>query len=686
MKSRIILNLILLTAGFSVAGAVTMERDSVNTLEEIVITGNSARQRIENLQIGTEHLELSKLNRVPALGGERDIIKSITLLPGVRSEGDGGGGFEVRGGSASQNLVLLDGITLYNPSHVMGIFSTFNDKAIGSATLSKGPFRPMYGGATSGVLETSLATGDNDRWHGAGSIGILAAKISAGGPIVKDRLTMAVTARRSYVDAFLQLIPKYRSTVMNFYDITAKLRFTPDHNNIIDGSFFAGRDNMAISNVMGMYWGNIGASVNWFARYREQLSFVTNIALDHYNPKMEMLMLDMNQVMKTYIRTYAVNEQARIELTENHTLRPGFRSELFRVRSGEWMFGDNREREERSLWENSIWIDYEGHLTDRFELVGGVRLDLSSVLSSGKFNAFEAVNMAPPEIRGKTYTDLQPRVSLKYNLSGLHSLRAGFGTSVQNLHAVRTTTTSFPFDRYALTSYEIKPERAEQYGIGYSGMTVDGGFDWSVEGYYKSLNNIYDYRDGVNSFSSIDLQSLILGGRGRSYGLEFMFRKNTGRLTGWVAYTISRTQTKIDGINNGKWYNASNDRRNDISIAASYQLNKGWNFSASWIFLSGQPLTAPDLKYELSGITVYYYSKRNSYKTPPVHRLDLSATYTHIGKKLTYEWNFGIYNTYCRINPFVVYFEDDPSKPSGTRAVSQAMYGLIPSVTYTLQF
>lgn len=224
-----------------------------------------------------------------------------------------------------------------------------------------------------------------------------------------------------------------------------------------------------------------------------------------------------------------------------------------------------------------------------------------------------------------------------------------------------------------------------QYGIGYAGMTADGMFDWSAEGYYKSLRNVYDYQDGRTMFSQVNIESIILGGRGRSYGLEFMFRKNVGRLTGWISYTLSRTRTRIPGINDGRWYDASNDRRHDLSLAAVFRLSDRWSLSGSWIFSSGQPLTAPDVKYELDGTTCYYYSQRNGYRTPPVHRLDLSATWTRPGRHFDTQWSFGIYNAYCRYNPYIVYFEDDPSKPSGTRAVQQSLFGLVPSISYTIK-
>ncbi len=662
--------------------------DSVTTseLKELVVTGQSARQRISENRLGAEKLDLSQLVQLPSFAGENDIIKAIALLPGVHGEGDGAGGFEVRGGNASQNLVLLDGISLFNPSHVMGIFSTFNDQAIGRATLFKGPIPAIYGGATSSVLETSLKPGDMNSYHGSLSVGILAAKIMAEGPIVRDRLSFAVTARRSYVDAFLKIIPQYRTTVMNFYDVTAKLRWHPSAAHLIDGSFFISHDNMAVGNIMGLYWGNLGASLNWNARISDKVSSTATGSFTHFSPKMSMDLMDVEQVMRTYIHTYSLNERLSFSLNDNHSIETGIRSELFRVKSAEWEYAPAREIEIRSLWSNAMWVDYSGRFSSIFEVSGGIRVDLASVLSQRRFHQLIAANPSSPSPRGKTYVHLQPRFNVKFNLSEYQNIKAGVGVATQNLHELRSSSTSFPFHRYAHTSSEVKPECALQYGAGYSGMTPSGNFDWSVEGYYKQIENVYDYKDGRSSFSNIDLESIILGGKGRSYGVEFMVRKNLGKLTGWIGYTLSRTETKIPGINDGEWYDATNDRRHDLSVTANYHFSDKWSMSGSWIYSSGQPLTAPDVKYEIAGETCYYYSRRNSYHTPSTHRLDLSATYTHVGKRFTYEWSFGVYNAYCRYNPYVVYFEDDPTKPSGTRAVQQSLFGVIPSVTYTLKF
>lgn len=670
------------------ASAYNAPTDSLNggQLKEVTVTGTSAQQRIRTQRIGVERLELAKFAELPSFGGEADIIRSITLLPGVRSEGEGGGGFEVRGGNASQNLVLLDGISLYNPAHVMGIFSTFNDQAISSATIYKGPVPPGYGEASSSVLETALAPGDMTTYHGALTVGLLAAKIKAQGPIVKNKLSFAVDARRSYVDAFLKLVPKYRSTIMHFYDISAKLRFTPDARNLVDASFFMSRDNMSIKEVMGMKWGNIGGSVNWQSRPSESVSFTTTAALNSYAPIMDMDLMNVEQTMRTFIKTYSINEKFRWEANSNHSLEAGVRSEFLRVKSAEWQLNERTEKEIRSLWVNSLWADYSGNFADRINISAGARFNVATVPASGKFHDYESILNAPAQFSAKTYLGIEPRASLKFNITPNHNLKAGFGINSQNIHALRGSSTSLPFDRFALTSATVKPERSAQYSFGYFGMTESGAFDWSVEGYYRNIKNVYDFLDGRGIFSDISLESIIRGGRGRSYGAEIMIRKNTGKLTGWIAYTLSRTQTQINGVNDDKWYNANNDRRHDLSVAAMYHFNPEWSVSASWIYLSGTPLTAPDVKYEISGVTCYYYSQRNAYKTPPTHRLDISAKYIHKGRRYTYEWSFGFYNLYCRYNPYIVYFKDDPASPSGTRAVLQAMYPIIPSVSYTLKF
>lgn len=694
MVGRLVFILGACTA-FSAEAAPDLTPAPADTLEtemlgEVVVTGNSPAQRVGNVQLGAEKLEMSVLEKTPVLFGEADIIKSITLLPGVRQESEGSGGYMVRGGTASQNLVQLDGATLYNPAHVMGIFSTFNEEALGGATLYKGLMPACFGGATSSVLDIQLAPGDMERWHASGTIGLLAAKVNANGPILRDKLSVAVSARRSYADLFLKMVPKYRSTVLHFYDVNTKVRYVPRPDDYIDLSFSATHDNMGISKIMWMDWGNLAASLKWTAMRGDRWKFVTTAAWTDYTADMWMDIMDNNQRMDEYIRTVSLNERVSFAINDRHEIEVGFLSELFRVKSAEWTVNDTQEKEIRSGWANDLWLNYHGDITDRLSLQGGVRMTVFSALRGHSFTALEdyynpGVGQGANGI-AKTWLDLEPRLSVKYEVAPTHSIKAGITGSSQNLHAIRTSANTFPFDRFAITSASVRPEKALQYALGYTGMTHDKMWEWSAEGYYKSIRNVYDYRSGVTVFTDINLENLILGGKGRSYGVELMFRKNAGRLTGWIAYTLSKTQTKIDGINDNRWYDASNDRRHDLNVVAMYDLTKRWSLSASFLFSSGQALSVPDAKYQLSGATFYYYSSRNTYRTPATHRLDVSARYRHVGKKLTYEWTIGIYNLYNHYNPYMIYFENCPDNPSGTRAVQYSMYGLVPSVSYTLKF
>lgn len=690
-----------LILGFIAAGLLTARGESpamvanIDSLEnhmlkEVLVTGHSSAQRVANVQLGAEKLEMRLLEKAPVLFGEVDIIKSITLLPGVRQESEGSGGYIVRGGTASQNLVQLDGATLYNPSHVMGIFSTFNEDALGGATLYKGLMPACFGGATSSVLDIQLASGNMESWHASGTVGLLAAKINANGPIIKDKLSLAVSARRSYADLFLKLVPKYRETVLHFYDVNAKLSYRPRQNDFIDASFSVTHDNMGISDIMWMDWGNMAASVKWTARRGDNWRFITTGAWTNYTGDMWMDIMNERQRLDEYIRTVSLNERAVYSINDNHEIEAGYRSELFRVKSAEWTVNDCREKDIRSGWANDLWVSYSGELSKRVSLQGGIRFSLFSALKGHSFNRLtDYYNPGPTEEKNgvaKTYLNVEPRLSLKIKLSDNHSLKAATTASSQNLHAIRSSANTFPFDRFAITSLSVKPEQAWQNSLGYTGTTRNGVWEWSAEAYYKSMENVYDYRSGVTMFSDINLENLILGGEGRSYGLELMLRKNAGRLTGWVSYTLSKTQTKIDGINENRWYDASNDRRHDLNIVAMYDLTDRWSLSASFLFSSGQALSVPDAKYQLSGETIYYYAQRNSYRTPSTHRLDLSANYRHVGKKFTYEWSFGIFNLYNHYNPYMIYFENYPENPSGTRAVQYSMYGIVPSVSYTLKF
>ncbi|MDE5975670.1 MAG: TonB-dependent receptor plug domain-containing protein, partial [Muribaculaceae bacterium] len=410
--------------------------DSVDTksLNEVVVTGQSARQRVTNGKWGSENLELNKLALTPQLFGETDIVKSITLLPGVHGEADGAGGFEVRGGNAYQNLVTMDGMTLYNPSHMMGIFSTFNDDAMGRATLHKGPIPLQFGGASSSALETHMKSGSLEQYRFSGTVGILNAKIAADGPIVKDELSFSVAARRSYVDLFLKLIPQYKHTVMNFQDVNAKVHYKVNNDNIIDGSFFFSRDNLAVSDLMTMHWGNLAGSVNWNCRTDNGWNLTTTAAVTDYTTLMGMDIMATSQSMTQYIRSFSLNERVVYSFSENHLIEFGVRTEMLRVKSGDMYVDAAHYLDIRSGWSNAAWISYEGDVAKWLTLAVGARLSLFSSLAGHRFHDFEAVNEPLPDYRNKTYAHLEPRGSLRFNLNDFHNIRVGASVATQDIH------------------------------------------------------------------------------------------------------------------------------------------------------------------------------------------------------------------------------------------------------------
>jgi len=372
-------------------------------------------------------------------------------------------------------------------------------------------------------------------------------------------------------------------------------------------------------------------------------------------------------------------------------LKAGFHSSLLNVMSAEWEIVSKHEKEERRAWENAVWLNGTFKFSPSLTAALGLRLSTFSPLGGSYYYDIEDngdiawyYNYKDGEIV-KTHVVLEPRASISYQLSETASVKLGYARTSQNIHALRNQSTSTPFDRYAISSNIIKPEIADQVSGGFYMMTPAQEYDFSIEGYYRHINNVIDYRDGKSFSSEIEIERLVLPGKGKSYGVEFCAHKNGGKLTGWLAYTLSWSKTRIEGINGGKWYNASNDRRHDVNIVAMYKLNKAWTLNAAWVFNSGQAFTAPSGKYQVIDNWIYYYAERNGYRAPDYHRLDVSATWTKKGPKTTREWSFGIYNLYNRYNPYLINFEDGDNG-ARTRAVQYSLFGIVPSVAFSIKF
>ena len=669
--------------------------DKVNErqLDEVVVSSHGARERVGQVQMGSEQLELRELSAMPALLGEHDVMRMVQLLPGVKAESEASSGFQVRGGTAAQNLILLDRVPVYNAGHLGGLFSAFNERALASATLYKGLIPAHEGGATAAVLDMTARTGNRSGWHGEAAVGLLSAKAAIEGPLVSDKAAIAVCARRSYMDVFLSQSKEFKNNTLYFYDVNAKLDWQLSSRDQLLLTLFNGQDHLGMKEMVDMRWSNLAASLKWVHTLGSTAWMQTTLLHSNYKTDNGVDLLGMNLTYNGHIRHSGLNYRLSWH-TGRHAIEAGLQSALLDVKSAEWQQVNNHEQERRRAWENALWLSDVVRLGSRLQLSAGLRFgtftalggnspyyeldEQGDVLRLFRYGSTEAV---------KTWTTLEPRLSLSYQPKRELSIKAGYSRTSQNIHALRSQSTSTPFDRYTLSSNLIRPETADQLSLGLYTMTADGAYDCSLEGYYRAVDHTLDYRDGKNFGSEIEIERIVLAGQGRGYGAELCLRKNHGPLTGWIAYTLSWSETQIEGINGGRWYNANNDRRHDIDIVAAYTLNTQWTFQAAWLYCSGQAFTAPSGKYEVEGNWVYYYKERNGYRAPATHRLDVSATWTKVTPKTRTkrEWTFGIYNLYNRYNPYLIDFEDNDDGAS-TRAVQYSLFGLVPSVAFRVEF
>ena len=677
------------------------EEDSIRTerLEEVVVTSNSARQRIQNVQTGAEVIQLEDLASAPQLFGQTDIMRSIQLLPGVKAESDASSSFQVRGGTSAQNQVLFDLAPVYNSGHLAGLFSAFNEDALASATLYKGLLPAQYGGASSAVLDITGKTGNRSGWHGGVSVGLLAAKGTIEGPIAKDKASLLVTARRTYMDLLLKASKDFRDNTLYFYDFNVKLDWTPDRRNQFFLTFFTSHDRTAVDKMADIRWSNLTADLKWLHHFNGDAYAQTTAFLSNYLTDNGVDFLRMNLWYKGHIRQTSLRQDFSFNLSPfNLNLRAGLQTSLYNVKSAEWQVLSKYDKEQRRAWENTGWVNGTFNLRPDLQASVGLRVNAFSPLGGSLYYDIEDngeigwyYNYGENEIV-KTHLTLEPRASISWQPTSQTSVKIGYARTSQNLHALRNQSTSTPFDRYTMSSNIVKPETADQWSGGLYLMTSQQDYDFSIEGYYRQIRDVLDYKDGKSFSSEIEIERLILAGEGKSYGVELCARKNSGRLTGWIGCTLSWSKTRIDGINGGQWYDANNDRRHDINIVGMYKLNNRWTINAAWVFNSGQAFTAPSGKYQVIDNWIYYYAERNGYRAPDYHRLDVSAV-LKCGKRkegrgkrrVESEWVFGIYNLYNRYNPFLINFEDSDNG-ARTKAKQYSLFGIVPSVAFNIQF
>ena len=693
----------------TVSQSVSLDKDvsldvSLSTksdLNEVVINAQKPNNdNVTSPQMGVVKLDISQLNNVPVLLGERDILKTISLLPGIKAASQGNTGFYVRGGASDQNLILLDEAIVYNASHLFGFFSTFNSDAIKDVDLYKGGMPAQYGGRLSSVLDIKMDEGNNKEYTVEGGIGLIASRIKVEGPIVKDKGSFMISARRTYIDLFLKASSDstVKGSSLYFYDLNAKANYHFDDKNALYISGYFGKDVLGLKNTFGTNWGNATATIRFNHLFSSKLFSNTSLIYSNYNYAIISYLVGNDFVATSKINDLDFKEDFQYFASSKHLLKFGIDALHHSMAPGTITSNDSSSVNSKTVpqrygLETAAYISDEWHVSDKLNLLYGVRYSGILLFGPGAFNTYDAEGNTISSTTyksgqiAKSYFNLEPRFSASYNLNDSSSLKFSYNRNTQNIHILSNSTSSAPTDLYVMSSNNIKPEIADQLSTGYFRNFDDNIFEFSTEVYYKWLQNQIDYKNGAQLILNPDVESQLVYGVGRAYGIEFFLKKKYGRFNGWLGYTLSRTELKFDAINNGNYFPATQDRTNDVSAVGIYQLNKKWSFSAVFVYGTGNAVTYPDGKYEVGGVTTYYYSQRNGYREPASNRLDLGATLEgKPHKKYHSSWTFGIYNVYNHRDPYTITFQDSKTNPGTTEAVETSLFGRIPSVTWNFKF
>lgn len=671
-----------------------------NQLEEIVITGERQDQNVTSTQMGVERMDIKELNQVPVIFGEKDLLKTIQLMPGVKVAGEGSSGFFVRGGSADQNLILLDEATVYNASHLLGFFSVFNSDALKDVTLYKGSQPAQFGGRLSSVLDIKMRDGNSKEFGAEGGIGLIASRLTLEGPIVKDQGSFIVSGRRTYADMFLKLSndEALNQSRLYFYDLNMKAnyRINDKHRLFVSGYF--GQDELGFRDLFGINWGNATGTLRWNYLINEKLFSNTSFIYSNYDYRISVNALGTEIDIISRIRDFNLKQDFQYYLSSENKLNFGFNLIHHDIIPGAITLSTGTAFSELALptqqsLENSAYVSHEWKASSVLSFDYGVRLAVFSPIGPGEFYSYdESGNVSDTSFynRGEivtNYVNLEPRFAVNYLLDEMSSVKAAYGRNTQNMHLLSNTTAGNPTDLWIPSSNNVRPEIADQFSIGYFRNFNKNKYEFSVETYYKYLQNQIDYKDGAELNFNATVESQLLFGDGRAYGIEFYLKKKSGRLNGWISYTLSRIENKIEGINDGEYYPAIQDRTHDVSLVGIYEVSDKWTVSATWVYFTGNAVTFPSGKYEMLGQVVNYYTERNGYRMPDFHRLDIGATLQNKKtERFESSWNFSLYNAYGRQNAFTITFEPDPQDPSRSRAVQTSLFRWIPSITYNFKF
>lgn len=680
----------------------------------IDVTGEKLDENVTSAEMGVDKINVKDVDNIPVLFGEKDIMKTMQLLPGVKSAGEGNSGFYVRGGSADQNLILLDEAPVYNASHLLGFFSVFNSDALKDVKLYKGGAPAEYGGRLSSVMDIKMKDGNAKQLSVSGGLGLISSKLTIEAPIVKDKGSFIVSGRRTYADLFLGFSknPAAENSILYFYDLNAKANYRIGKNDRVFISGYFGRDKFGFSDQFGFDWGNATGTVRWNHLYSDRLFGNTSLIFSNYNYKIKFGSGDESFQIGSEIQDINFKEDFNFYINSNNTLNFGGNFIHHTFRPGEIETGSDidfvlNDIDERRSLESALYISNEQSIKKRWKIVYGLRYSNFVQIGPGDIYSFNENG----DITGSTaydkwekvqaYNGLAPRLSASYILNEKSSIKGSFARTYQYIHLVSNSTSSLPTDVWMPSSNNIKPQIADQVAVGYFRNFLDNMLEFSAEAYYKNMQNVIDYRDGAEVTLNPAVEGELLYGIGRAYGLELLLKKRRGKFTGWVSYTLSRTERQFDEINNGAWYAARQDRTHDFSVVAMYNFTERLSISGTWVFYTGNAVTFPSGKYEIFGQTVDLYSERNGYRMPDYHRLDLGVTLLNkkfkmvadpitgeevkVAKKFESSWNFSVYNAYGRENAFSIDFRTNETT-GVTEAVQLSLFKIVPSVSYNFKF
>ena len=699
----------ILNLAFSKQLNVMLEEDS-KVIEEVVVSGEKKNRNVERLQMSIEKMPVKMVKKLPAFMGEIDIIKSITLLPGIQSGGEGSSGLYVRGGGPDENLMILDEAPVYNASHLMGFFSVFNSDAIKDIEVYKGGIPAEYGGKASSVIDIRMKDGNSQKLGVSGGIGNISSRLTVEGPIIKDKWSFIVSGRRTYADYLGKLmgIDALRDNRLYFYDLNLKTNVEINDKNRVYISAYTGDDYFKSGESIYMRWGNLTSTARWNHLFSDKLFSNTSLIYSRYNYNLGVPGSEADQFDWTsQISDYNFKEDVSWYLNSKNKLILGFNliSHHFEpgaVSANQGSYFSDLTLTNYNALDNSLYASNEQSIGPRLSLRYGMRFSWFQQIGKGTMREYlnpdkpktkevtNAIYYGSGELMPPPYFNLEPRFAVKYMLTPSSSIKASYNRMAQNLHLISNTNSPTPLDIWLPSSKYIKPLISNQIGFGYFRNFKENMFETSAEIYYKKMDNVIDYVDGAQLFLKEDLETELLRGSGYAYGLELYAKKQQGRLTGWLSYTFSRSTREIPGINNGKVYPSSYDHTHNVSLVANYELTKRWNLSSTWIFLTGNPTSYPIAKYDVQGNTLYYYADRNSNRIPDYHRLDISVTYDfRKNDKRPYKQslNFSIYNLYARRNAYSVTFRQNKENPNVSDAVRLSIIGsMIPSITYNFNF